>query len=256
MTKGDWNSQDADYFRLFPTRFLKGVRGLGQNEFKVYTLLLLRMYEEDGPLRRNDAKLATFCEMREPAFTKALDRLILIEKIDVLDDGRLFNATARNEIEWRNSRRAAGRKAGLESVARRAAEKAERRDGETDFGEAKTSSEKTVEKQRATSTIVAETLNQEEKRKRNTRRRKKIPPMAPARGAGRSRSPLVETSSRLSSRPSGSTTPGRSARVMRSAHGCGLGARRASRRSRIPSASSSAPSAARSSIRSPISRRG
>jgi uncharacterized protein YdaU (DUF1376 family) len=184
MTKGDWNSQDADYFRLFPTRFLKGVRGLGQNEFKVYTLLLLRMYEEDGPLRRNDAKLATFCEMREPAFTKALDRLILIEKIDVLDDGRLFNATARNEIEWRNSRRAAGRKAGLESVARRAAEKAERRDGETDFGEAKTSSEKTVEKQRATSTIVAETLNQEEKEEEEYKKKEEDPPHGPRKGGG------------------------------------------------------------------------
>jgi uncharacterized protein YdaU (DUF1376 family) len=185
MIKRDWNCDDADYFRLFTARFLKGVRGLGQNEFKVYTLLLIRMYEEEGPLRRNDAKLATFCEMREAAFTKALDRLILIEKLDVLEDGRIFNETAGNEIDWRHSRREAGRKAGLESVARRTAAASGIRDCETDFRVSKTDHQKIERKQRSASTIVAGTLNQEEgEEEKEGCKEEKDTPYSPPKGSG------------------------------------------------------------------------
>lgn len=159
----DWSDEDAVYFRLFTARFLKGTRGLSDAEFKVYTLLLIRMYEKEGPLPRNDELLATFCApMRVATFTKALDRLIRIEKIDVLDDGTLFNAVASREITWRTGVREAGRKGWKKSAANRAAMKSSSAPDEIENVSENFLAVKTEEKQGEPSSTLAIGLNQKE----------------------------------------------------------------------------------------------
>ena len=77
-----------------------GVRGMTAQEVGLYTMLLCRMYEEDGPIERDDFKLSTYCGMREATFTATLEKLIRLSKITV-SDGMLSNGRAEAEISNR-----------------------------------------------------------------------------------------------------------------------------------------------------------
>lgn len=106
------------YFRFFPERFMAGIRGLNANEVKVYICLLCRIYESGGPIRRNDVVLSTYCEMRPSSFTKAMSRLLALEKFQERD-GLLSNAAADEEISWRASKSQKSARAGKVSAEKR-----------------------------------------------------------------------------------------------------------------------------------------
>jgi uncharacterized protein YdaU (DUF1376 family) len=88
------------YFRFYPADFMGGVRGMTAQEVGVYTMLLCRMYEEDGPIECDTFRLATYCGMRVATFTATLEKLIRLGKIEP-HDGALFNDRARREIAIR-----------------------------------------------------------------------------------------------------------------------------------------------------------
>jgi uncharacterized protein YdaU (DUF1376 family) len=77
-----------------------GVRGMTAQEVGLYTMLLCRMYEEDGPIERDDFKLATYCGMRQATFTATLEKLIRLGKI-TSTDGLISNDRAETEISNR-----------------------------------------------------------------------------------------------------------------------------------------------------------
>ena len=81
---------------------MNGVRGLTAQEVGVYTMLLCRIYEENGPIERNDLRLATYCGMRVPTFSKTLDKLIALGKFSV-SDGMVSNRRAEAEISNRSN---------------------------------------------------------------------------------------------------------------------------------------------------------
>lgn len=89
------------YFRLYPGDFMNGVRGLSAQEVGVLTMLLCRMYEENGPIEYHALRLATYCGMREKSFKKVIDKLIELDKLTV-DQGFVINKRAMLEIEARN----------------------------------------------------------------------------------------------------------------------------------------------------------
>lgn len=88
------------YFRFYPSDFMDGVRGMTAQEVGLYTMLLCRMYEADGPIENNTFRLATYCGMREKTFSATLEKLILLGKILVTDEG-LTNNRAEEEISNR-----------------------------------------------------------------------------------------------------------------------------------------------------------
>lgn len=107
------------FFAFYPSRFMAGIRGLSANEVKVYISLICRIYEHNGPIPWKPEILATYCEMRQASFDKALDRLLRLEKLYVTSDGRLANATCDEEIAQRMSKSKIARRAGKKSAEKR-----------------------------------------------------------------------------------------------------------------------------------------
>ncbi|MEI2388122.1 DUF1376 domain-containing protein [Breoghania sp. JC706] len=88
------------YFNFYPADFMNGVRGLSPQEVGVYTMLLCRIYEENGPVDLHYLRLSTYCGMRESTFRKVLGKLVELGKLEIRGDC-LTNARAELEISNR-----------------------------------------------------------------------------------------------------------------------------------------------------------
>ncbi len=108
----------SPYFPFYPADFMNGVRGLTPQEVGVYTMLLCRIYEENGPVEYHIRRLATYCGMREATFIKTVETLIDLGKL-TLSEGMLSNARAEAEISKRAN--------GLEIASRAGKASAEKR---------------------------------------------------------------------------------------------------------------------------------
>lgn len=122
------------YFDFYPSDFMHGVRGLSAQEVGVYTMMLCRIYEENGPVEYHVMRLATYCGMRESTFVKTVEKLIELGKLELVD-GMISNHRAEAEISSRAHKLKINSKAG------------------------KASAEKRQQKQRMTSTDVQQTFN-------------------------------------------------------------------------------------------------
>lgn len=98
------------YFDFYPVDFMRGVRGLTAAEVGIYTMLLCRIYEENGPVEYQPIRLSAYCGVRESTLTKAVDRLIAIGRIAVKDgvicDDRAMKEIGIRETKLKNSSRA------------------------------------------------------------------------------------------------------------------------------------------------------
>jgi uncharacterized protein YdaU (DUF1376 family) len=84
---------DRPFIKFYPSDFLAGTSGLSPAERGIYITLLCLIYENGGPIQRDEARLARRCGAPKAAFTKALEALIDCGKIT--DDGEtLSNARA------------------------------------------------------------------------------------------------------------------------------------------------------------------
>ena len=147
------------YFKFYPADFMGGVRGMTAQEVGVYTMLLCRMYEEDGPIGDDAFRLSTYCGMREKTFIATLEKLVRLGKIERYD-GLLSNDRASREISSRSD--------GVE-VAIRAG---------------KVSAEKRQQKQRPIPTGVDDTFNHTDTdTDTDTKERTPLPPQG-GRGKG------------------------------------------------------------------------
>ena len=96
---------DAPFIKFYPADFLSGTSGLAPAERGIYITLLCLIYENDGPIRRDDERLSRRCGCRRTTFKKVLESLIDEGKI-VERDGLLTNLRSQNEIHERRSRTA------------------------------------------------------------------------------------------------------------------------------------------------------
>lgn len=88
------------YFSFYPADFMNGVRGLTAQDVGVYTMILCRIYEENGPVEYHVRRLSTYCGMREKAFTAVIEKLIDLGKLTLVD-GAISNHRAVTEIAKR-----------------------------------------------------------------------------------------------------------------------------------------------------------
>ena len=106
------------YFNFYPADFMNGVRGLTAQEVGVYTMILCRIYEESGPVEYHVRRLATYCGMREATFTAVVEKLVDLDKLQVLD-GHLSQRRAMEEIQKRADGLKIASKAGKASAEKR-----------------------------------------------------------------------------------------------------------------------------------------
>ena len=111
-------SHHASWFKFYPADFMNGVRGLSAQEVGLYTMLLARIYEENGPVEYHPLRLSTYCGMREATFVKTLEKLLALGKI-TLRDGMLSNGRAEEEISNRSHDLKNASKAGKASAEKR-----------------------------------------------------------------------------------------------------------------------------------------
>ncbi len=106
------------YFDFYPSDFMHGVRGLSAQEVGVYTMMLCRIYEENGPVEFHVMRLSTYCGMRESTFVKTVEKLIELGKLQLVE-GKITNHRAEAEISSRANKLKNNSKAGKASVEKR-----------------------------------------------------------------------------------------------------------------------------------------
>lgn len=112
------SSSRIPYFDFYPGDFMRGVRGLTAAEVGIYTMLLCRIYEENGPVEYHPVRLSAYCGVRESTLTKAVDRLVVLGRIEV-HDGAMSDARAMKEIGIREAKLKNSSRAGKASAEKR-----------------------------------------------------------------------------------------------------------------------------------------
>jgi uncharacterized protein YdaU (DUF1376 family) len=112
------SDRHASWFKFYPADFMNGVRGLTAQEVGVYTMILCRIYEENGPVEYHPLRLSTYCGMRQATFEKTLEKLVDLGKLSVAG-GMVSNARAESEISNRANDLKIASKAGKASAEKR-----------------------------------------------------------------------------------------------------------------------------------------
>lgn len=69
------------WFKCYPSDFLNAVAGLTPNEIAVYTICVMRMWDEDGPIADDVARIARRCNMRPTSCERALTELAAVDNL-------------------------------------------------------------------------------------------------------------------------------------------------------------------------------
>jgi uncharacterized protein YdaU (DUF1376 family) len=105
---------DAPFIKFYPSDFLAGTSGLSPAERGVYITLLCLIYEADGPVALDEARLARRCGAPKNIFSRILEALVLEGKL-TLEGGYLSNRRAEKalidrQVRVQNSTMAASQK--------------------------------------------------------------------------------------------------------------------------------------------------
>lgn len=94
---------DTPFIKFYPSDFLGGTSGLSPAERGVYITLLCLIYENDGPIPRDDARLSRRCGAPKAAFRKIIEALLEQGKLQEID-GLLTNSRAEKSLMDRTKR--------------------------------------------------------------------------------------------------------------------------------------------------------
>lgn len=94
---------DTPFIKFYPGDFLAGTSGLSPAERGVYITLLCLIYEMDGKIARDDARLARRCGAPKATYVRILEELIEQGKITE-SDGLLSNKRAEKALVDRQNR--------------------------------------------------------------------------------------------------------------------------------------------------------
>lgn len=94
---------DKPFIKFYPSDFLAGTSGLSPAERGVYITLLCLIYEKDGPISNETARLSRRCGVPAGTFKRILSALVDVGKISEVD-GMLTNRRAERSITDRSDR--------------------------------------------------------------------------------------------------------------------------------------------------------
>jgi uncharacterized protein YdaU (DUF1376 family) len=90
---------ETPWFKCYPSDFLNGVAELSPHEGFVYTIVIMRIYDEGGPIPDDPEKIARRCNMRLHKCKEAIDFLCAGDDAKLIrQDGYLSNTRAQTEI--------------------------------------------------------------------------------------------------------------------------------------------------------------
>lgn len=109
-----------DWHRHYHARALNSYASLEAHERGVAYTLLDLIYDNQGPILRDDRLLGARCNMGRVKFRRILDRLIELDKFYLTEDGRISNKNSEIELNFvRNLseiRKSSGKKGGKKSA--------------------------------------------------------------------------------------------------------------------------------------------
>jgi uncharacterized protein YdaU (DUF1376 family) len=98
---------ETPFIKFYPSDFLGGTSGLSPAERGVYITLLCLIYEADGPIQRDDARLSRRCGAPKATFVRVLDALMddgkIIEEGGMLSNRRAEKAIVDRQIRSQNA---------------------------------------------------------------------------------------------------------------------------------------------------------
>lgn len=94
---------DLPFIKFFPSDFLGGTSGLSPAERGVYITILCLIWEAEGPVALDDARLARRCGMPKAAFKRTLQALLDDGKLERVEGG-LMNDRAKKTLVDRQNR--------------------------------------------------------------------------------------------------------------------------------------------------------
>lgn len=94
---------ETPFIKFYPGDFLGGVGGLSPTERGVYITMLCLIWDNDGPVDYDEARLARRCGAPKAAFKKAIEALIDLGKL-FYDGGKLTNERAEKTLMDRRNR--------------------------------------------------------------------------------------------------------------------------------------------------------
>ena len=83
-------SKHYPYFKFYTADWLTGTASLSAAEKGVFITLLAKMYENNGPIKRDDGRLARECGLPKAGFIRAVEQLIELNKI-TFDGANLYS---------------------------------------------------------------------------------------------------------------------------------------------------------------------
>jgi uncharacterized protein YdaU (DUF1376 family) len=105
---------DMPFIKFYPSDFLAGTSGLSPSERGVYITLLCLIYEVDGEIIRDDARLSRRCGTPKASFVRTINALIcdgkLTERDGMLSNKRAEKMIADRQIRTQNATHAANQK--------------------------------------------------------------------------------------------------------------------------------------------------
>lgn len=107
------------WFRCRPDRLLGALAGMKPDRGYVYTVLLMRIYENSGPIAETAETLSRRTGLTEKRAAEALEWLVQAGKLQRLPDGRLDSDTTHDELLWQDERSKQATKAGKTSAEKR-----------------------------------------------------------------------------------------------------------------------------------------
>lgn len=150
----------SPWFKCYPDRLLGALSSLSPDAGYTYAVVLLRIYEADGPVLETARTLSRRTGLTERKVADALTELYTFGKLLRLDDGRLDSPTTHDELAARAERREACADAGKAS--------AEKRSGLNKKASIKNEGRKTQQNQRSGATSVQRTVNDIDKERKET----------------------------------------------------------------------------------------
>lgn len=96
------NEDRLPWFRAYPRAWLSALDGMSQDEQSVFNMVLLRIYDVDGPIGDDARTLGHRCKISEKRASVALERLVKIGKI-TRRNGKLSNENCEAELKRRST---------------------------------------------------------------------------------------------------------------------------------------------------------